>query len=105
MNNDKLDPPREAWETAKYEDDPFGVGDVDVNDLEIVPNDFLPPPEVLARAKTVVKITLNLDNEIVEYFKDQAKKHKIPYQRLIKFVLDQYRMLQIANHSQKRSTK
>lgn len=97
MNNDQLDPPREPWETVEYTDNPDLP---EIEDLVIIPNDFLPPPEVLARAKTVVKITLNLDNEIIEYFKDQAKKHKIPYQRLIKFVLDQYRMLQINRPSE-----
>jgi hypothetical protein len=47
MSKQELDPPREAWETAEYEDDPFELGDIDESRLKIVSKDFLPRPEEL----------------------------------------------------------
>ena len=47
MSDERLDPPRQAWESAQYEDDPFDLGDVDVTPLKIVAKDVLPRPEAL----------------------------------------------------------
>ncbi len=52
--------------------------------------DFLPlPSELVARDETV-KVTLALSKESVEFFKDQAKKNSVPYQRMIRSLVDQY---------------
>ena len=52
--------------------------------------DFLPPPSELAKAKTVVKVTLALDQPTLEFFKKEAQKHNTKYQRMIREVLDRY---------------
>ena len=52
--------------------------------------DFLPPPAELAKAKSIVKVTIGLDQSSVDFFKRQAKKHKTKYQRMIRAILDQY---------------
>ena len=57
--------------------------------------DFLPPPEELAKAKTVV-VTIGLDAETIAFFKRQAKKRGAKYQKMIREVLSRY-----ANHYQK----
>jgi hypothetical protein len=61
MNKQELDPPREAWETADYEDDPFGLGDIDETKLKLVSKDFLPKPEELVFKQTLRKVTITLD--------------------------------------------
>lgn len=71
---------------VQYKDDFEGL---DINDLIPIP-DFLPPPEVLAKAPINVKITIKLSLESLDYFKEQAAKHKVPYQRMIRNLLDEY---------------
>jgi len=53
-------------------------------------DDFLPPPEDLVLKNQSIKITLSLSKDSVAFFKDEAYKHHIPYQRIIKTVLDKY---------------
>ena len=53
-------------------------------------DDFLPPPEKLILNEEVVKVTLNLNKESVNFFKAKAKKTGIPYQKMIKKVIDLY---------------
>ena len=50
---------------------------------------YLPPGELALRDKTV-RVTLNLNEESVNFFKDEAQKEGIPYQRLIRKVVDLY---------------
>jgi hypothetical protein len=52
--------------------------------------DFLPPPEVLAGNDRAVKVTLMLAEDSVEFFKRQAAKYDVPYQRLIRNVVSGY---------------
>jgi predicted DNA binding CopG/RHH family protein len=79
-------PPRRVGETAIYEDDPFDLGDAQ---LEIV-KDFLPSPEQLAKADQVVKITIALSQKSVDFFKAQAEEHNTSYQRMIRRLIDEY---------------
>ncbi len=51
--------------------------------------DFLPPPEEIAKAKTIM-ITMNLDQETVDFFKKVAKKKGGKYQQMIRKVLARY---------------
>jgi len=37
-----------------------------------------------------VKVTITLSRESVEFFKQQAKKHHTPYQKMIRRLLDAY---------------
>jgi len=65
-----------------YSDEPLG-------EVQVVA-DFLPtPPELVFREDTV-KVTLALSKASVEFFKQEATKHRIPYQRLIRRLLDEY---------------
>ena len=57
--------------------------------LKIV-RDFLPPPEDLVFRDEGVKVTIALSKRSVEFFKDEARKHKTQYQRMIRRLLDAY---------------
>ena len=82
-------PARRPGETAIYEDDPFELGEIDEAQMQVV-NDFLPSPEQLAKADQVVKVTIALSQESVDFFKLQAKEHNTSYQRMIRRLLDEY---------------
>lgn len=69
------------------------IDDIPDEHLVRVPN-FLPPPDVLARAPVGVKITIKLTLETIDFFKEVADKHNTQYQRLIRQVLDEY----VAHH-------
>lgn len=52
--------------------------------------DFLPPPARLVRKDDTVKVTLALSKESIEFFKHEADKNDIPYQKMIRSLLDHY---------------
>lgn len=66
----------------KYTDEPMGK-------LRVV-RDFLPPPGELVLKEDQVKITISLSKSSVEFFKEQAKKHRTSYQKMIRRVVDFY---------------
>ncbi len=72
-----------------YKDDDPTDEDFPAGKLTRIP-DFLPPPNELAKAKAIVKVTIGLDQVSVDFFKRQAKKHKTKYQRMIRAILDRY---------------
>jgi len=55
-----------------------------------IKDDFLPSPKNLVRKEETQKITILLSKSSVSYFKEQAKKLDVPYQTMIKNVLDRY---------------
>lgn len=63
--------------------------DGDIGEVEII-NDFLPSPEQLVLKNDSVKITLSLSKNSVDFFKSQAIKYHVPYQKMIKILLDKY---------------
>ncbi|MGB5131475.1 MAG: hypothetical protein WBO00_02590 [Steroidobacteraceae bacterium] len=65
-----------------YTDEPLGR-------IRII-KDFLPPPDQLILKDDGVKVTLSLSKKSVQFFKAHARKSKIPYQRMIRRVLDEY---------------
>ncbi len=67
---------------TKYTDEKIGK-------VKIV-KDFLPKPEELVFKEDTVKVTLNLNKNSLDYFKDLAKKHGSQYQRIIRNLLDSY---------------
>jgi hypothetical protein len=69
-------------EIVNYTDEPIQLG-------ARVP-DFLPSPAQLAEAEEVVKVTLSLSKQSVEFFKREAEEHNMPYQRMIRRLLDEY---------------
>ena len=72
----------------KYTEEPIG-------DLKIV-KDFLPPPDQLVLREDNVKVTISLKKSSITFFKEQAKKQKTSYQKMIREVVDWY-----ATHYQK----
>ena len=52
--------------------------------------DFLPPPEKLIFKRPSIKVTLALSQESVEFFKKKAKDHRVPYQAMIREVVQRY---------------
>lgn len=66
----------------KYTNEPVGK-------VKIV-TDFLPSPAELAVKNQNVKVTISLSSESVEYFKSEAEKHDMHYQRMIRQLLDEY---------------
>lgn len=66
----------------KYRDEPIGDPDV----IE----DFLPPPDQLVLRDDGVKVTLSLSRRSVEFFKAHAARSHVPYQRMIRNLLDNY---------------
>mgnify|MGYP001252628249 CR=1 FL=1 len=67
---------------VKYTNEPIG-------DLKIV-RDFLPRPEDLVFQEEGVKVTIALSKRSVDFFKDEAQKHRTQYQRMIRRLLDAY---------------
>jgi hypothetical protein len=65
-----------------YRDEPLGK-------LEIV-SDFLPPPEKLVLRDDGVKVTISLSKHSVDFFKRHAARSKVPYQKMIRSLLDGY---------------
>lgn len=52
--------------------------------------DFLPPPSELVLRDDNVKVTLSLSRRSVEFFKREADKARVPYQRMIRALVDAY---------------
>ena len=52
--------------------------------------DFLPPPDKLIFRPPSIKVTLALSQESVEFFKKKAKDHHVPYQAMIREVVQRY---------------
>lgn len=81
--------------TVKYTNEPLGR-------LQIIP-DFLPPPDQLVLKEDGVKVTLSLSKRSVEFFKAQAARSKVPYQKMIRNLLDSYAEQHSATKPAKRS--
>ncbi|XDD53055.1 CopG family transcriptional regulator [Leptospira sp. WS4.C2] len=56
----------------------------------LVINDFLPPPDKLITKEDNSKVTILLSKKSISFFKAQSKKSGVPYQSMIKKVLDLY---------------
>jgi predicted DNA binding CopG/RHH family protein len=52
--------------------------------------DFLPEPDELIFREETVKVTIALSKASVEFFKQEAAKHNVSYQRMIRRLLDEY---------------
>ncbi len=68
----------------KYTNEPLGK-------IKVV-DDFLPSPEELAFKEDNVKVTITLSKASVDFFKKEAKKQKVQYQKMIRRLLDLYTM-------------
>jgi len=52
--------------------------------------DFLPPPSMLVKRENTVKVTLELTEDSVAFFKKHAKREAVPYQRMLRGLIDAY---------------
>lgn len=52
--------------------------------------DFLPPPSELAFREETVKVTIALTKASVDFFKQEAEKRQVSYQKMIRRLLDEY---------------
>ena len=73
-----------------YTDEPIELG--------ATIKDFLPPPGELALRDKTVRVTLNLNEESVNFFKEEAQREGIPYQRLIRRELKKTSLLKRARY-------
>ncbi len=71
---------------ADYRDD---LGEMDGIAERPLP-DFLPPPDRLVRREDTVKVTLALSRASVDFFRGEATRHGVPYQRMIRALVDAY---------------
>ena len=69
----------------KYNDGP-------IEEVRVV-EDFLPPPEELAFREETVKVTIALSKTSLDFFKQEADRLQVPYQRMIRRLLDEYTRL------------
>ena len=66
----------------KYTSEPMGK-------VRVV-SDFLPSPKDLVLKDETVKVTISLSKASVDFFKEEARKHKTQYQKMIRRLLDEY---------------
>ena len=52
--------------------------------------DFLPLPSQLVLRDDNVKVTLSLSRRSIDFFKREAKKQRVPYQKMIRALVDGY---------------
>jgi predicted DNA binding CopG/RHH family protein len=64
-----------------------------------VVEDFLPPPDELVRAEDNVKVTLNLTRRSLAFFKSEAARRRVPYQRMIRALVDDYASRRVSKKS------
>ena len=57
--------------------------------------DFLPSPDRLVPREENVKVTLSLSRRSVAFFKREAQKRRVPYQRMIRALVDGYAERQV----------
>lgn len=72
----------------KYESAPADIAQA-IEQAEVIP-DFLPSPDQLVLKEETVRVTLNLNRSSVEFFKMKARENGVPYQGMIRKVLDLY---------------
>jgi predicted DNA binding CopG/RHH family protein len=52
--------------------------------------DFLPPPSQLVRKIDTVKVTSEFTRSSIDFLKKEAKKANVPYQRILRALIDRY---------------
>jgi predicted DNA binding CopG/RHH family protein len=61
----------------------------EIGDVRVV-EDFLPPPGELVLREDNVKVTLSLSRSSLDFFKREARKARVPYQRMIRSLVHGY---------------
>ena len=73
-----------------------------IGKLEIIP-DFLPLPEQLVGKDDPVKITIAFNRKSIAFFKAEAARYGVPYQRMIRRVVDAYAERYLVDRPRQRS--
>ena len=73
---------------TRYEEAPAELAE-SIEQAEVIP-DFLPSPDRLVLRQETVRVTLNLNKRSVDFFKSSAQQNGVPYQSMIRRVLDIY---------------
>lgn len=73
----------------KYMTDRIVYTEGEIDEVRMI-RDFLPPPAELALREDTIKVTIALSRSSVEFFKREAAKHHVPYQKMIRRLLDEY---------------
>lgn len=66
---------------------PYNAGEI--GRVRVI-EDFLPPPAALVPREDNVKVTLSLSRRSLDFFKREARKRRVPYQRMIRALVDTY---------------
>ena len=61
----------------------------EIGRLKVI-EDFLPAPADLVPREDNVKVTLSLSRRSLDFFRREAKKQRVPYQRMIRALVDTY---------------
>ena len=72
----------------EYESAPVDIAKA-IEQAEVIP-DFLPSPDQLVLKEETVRVTLNLNRRSVDFFKMKARENGVPYQGMIRKILDLY---------------
>jgi predicted DNA binding CopG/RHH family protein len=67
----------------------INYSDGPIDEVRLV-EDFLPPPEELAFREETIKVTIALSKASVEFFKQEAARYQVSYQKMIRRLLDEY---------------
>jgi predicted DNA binding CopG/RHH family protein len=70
-----------------YKDEFEGLN---IDDMRVVEDTRLPSPAEIAQMLTTKKVTLSLTPYSISFFKSKATELNIPYQKLIRGVIDSY---------------
>jgi predicted DNA binding CopG/RHH family protein len=73
---------------TKYTKAPPGIAKA-ISESKVI-KDFLPAPDRLIFKEESIKVTLSLGKDSVQFFKKKAKESHVPYQNMIKRVVDMY---------------
>jgi hypothetical protein len=72
----------------RYADAPEDISEAILTAAEV--GTVIPPPEMLIPKEETRKVTIALSKKSLDFFKETAKKTRIPYQQMIRKVLDMY---------------
>lgn len=61
----------------------------EISKVKIV-KDFLPHPSELVLKDDNVKVTLSLSRRSIDFFKREARRQHVPYQKMIRALVDGY---------------
>jgi predicted DNA binding CopG/RHH family protein len=70
----------------------INYSDGPIDEVKVI-RDFLPPPAELAFREETVKVTIALSRASIEFFKQEAARNQVSYQRMIRRLLDEYTLL------------